>query len=1088
MDFYSLTSKEFEEMCYEYAKYIYDPKKYKLFHTRYSHDGGKDLEINFYDKLHRYKIWAECKIHKRNIGLEEIGKNVVLVIANNINKVIFFSASKIRENAKTEILYIGKRLNFDVCFLDDDNLKAELKKYPKLVKKYFTNYDEKCTTENKVPQIKLYLNEDNSFNSENNNVFYLREGKIFYVNILIKNTTKHYYTDISVDWLYETDDVEMVDSNYSHDLPKELVPYTDYLITYLCNIKTLKYEEIELPNIIFNYTIDNEPQTIEINLPKLNLTKYIMHPLNGKKYLEFLYNDVEKTIIKSKTGLFQLIDIEGKSGCGKSRMIREMKVPILKNDFLYLTYDSYDYSELDIFRKIICDLIDIPYQHKNIFYDQKSLKKILISTKLTQDAAEIISNFIFNRKVLINQINYISQYICTLIENVMQNKYIFIAIDNIQNNNDIFFDILKELILYFEITNSSIILITVLNTERLIQENISIVTKYKEFIENKKTLKPNQFKSFYPKGFEDDITIFWMESLNRHNPQDYLVNKLIKKFGDNPLEVTTVSDYLKQNLVLKQIGNEEWYVANHIEFQKIMDSSFHGFQLIFKKRILAIYNSYSSYLSKFKEIISTLLLFNNYISVYDLSRIIDSYEAIDILRDHLIIKKTNNTYSFYHDSIYQYFKNESEYIYIMIDKIYNFLLNNKEIKNINLVYFNIFYYKNDYKKYPELAYSILQEHVDNLRYIQAIELGKELYNNDDFKSHDILKYLQCAHLYAFACSSLGSKDTSCIIFIDLCHLFIKNHNLIDIEETCNFFRDAINAQLQSNRFEDALKIIDIYKKLPSIPKVHEFLLYNREAVTYLSLNKMKEADNIFQKSLSVAKELESNSYFWTSTTYSDIALMYFYKKGSETNRQYTIKYLNYAIRDYEKCEDDTIYRKFEILWHKAFIYILEKKYDDALNILSKNEDTNSIYEKFRLKNLIALCKLYNHDFNDAIDVLKSIKAECEINQHSAATVKINNNLGVVYIQLKEYKKAYEYLNQAYSEIINEEVYLKMYPVISNYLLIMRLLDKPMNEIQNRIAKIPDTQFKNYCKRLITSRMFANLSWTLWNFNGADYIF
>ena len=637
MDFYLLTPSQFEDMCYEYAQNIYSSKEYVLYHTHYSHDGGRDLEINFYDQLHRYKIWAECKQHKRDIGLEEIGKNVVLIIARRINKVIFFSASKIRKNSKTEILRIGKRMNFDVCFLDDENLKSELEKYPDLVNKYFTNYKNNSININS-PKMQVFLSEDNDSYSENKKVFYLREGKTFNVNILIKNMTKNYYSNVNIDWLDENDDIKIINYNEEDDLPNELLPLTDYLITYLCQIKTLKYEEIELPNLILNYSFVTNDNYLEVILPKLNLTRYIVHPLNGKKYLEFLYNDIEKVIIKSKTGLFQLISIEGKSGCGKSRIINETKTTMIKNKYLYLTFDSYDYDELDIFRKIICDIIDIPYKHKNILYNQSQLEQILISSQISKEASEIISEFIFNKKISIDKINYISQYISLLIEKISKTKNIFIAIDNIQNNNQIFFDIIKDLIISFEKINCNIILVTALNTERITDENSATIVKYRKFIENKKSIKPNQFISFYPVGFEDDITVFWMETLNRHNPKDNLVQCLIKKFGDNPLEVTTVADYLKQNLILKQMGNEEWYISKHIEFQKILESTFLDFQVIFKKRILAIFSQYPSHLLSMKEIISTLILFNNSIGAYNLSRIVNSPESINILRTHSIIK------------------------------------------------------------------------------------------------------------------------------------------------------------------------------------------------------------------------------------------------------------------------------------------------------------------------------------------------------------------------------------------------------------------------------------------------------------------
>ena len=1062
-----------------------------MYHTQYSHDGGKDIEINFYDEIHKYKIWAECKQHKKNIGLEEIGKNVVLVVAHRVNKIIFFSASKIRESAKIEILRIGKQLNFDVQFLDENILKDELKKYPELIKKYFPNYKINNTNNSNKLKMCIRLNEIGSSYSENKNIFYLRGTNTFTVNIFINNTTKHYYSDINIEWLCEEDDIEIIQTNEDDRIPEEIQPFTDYLITYLCHVKTLKYEEIQLPNIILNYTYGNEEYSIDKELPELNLTKYILHPLQGKKYLEFISKDINDAIIKNKTGLFQYIEIEGKSGCGKSRIISEMKLGLLKNNYLYLSYDSYNYNDLDIIRKLICDIIGISYQHKNIFYDQKQLEKIMISPKITKDAAKIISKFVFESQISIDDINCISQYIVLLIEEKSKSKCIFISFDNIQNNNEVFFNILRDLIVFFENKNINIILVTALNIEKIPHENNVILNQYKKFIHNKKITKPNQYISFHPKGFEEDTIIFWIESLNRHNPNDYLVQYLTKKFGDNPLEVTMISDYLKQNLILKQHGDEEWYISNNEEFHKLMNSFFSGFRSIFKNKIEAIFELYPSYLSKLKELLSTIVLFNNFIDEYSLLKIIDSSEAMDILRNHSIIKLIENRYSFYHDSMYMFFRNKGIYTYKAIDNVYNFLQNN-EIGNKNLINYNIYYYKNNVPEYAKLAKEILIDYINNFCYIQAIEFGKDLYNNNDLKKYDIKMYLQCAHLYAFACSSSGRKDESCNIFLNLSNLYIENQHIIDINDICDFFRDAINSQLQSNRFDDALNIIHIYKTIKSKPEVHEFLLYNREAVTYLSQNKISKAKKTFEKSLSIAKNLKDNSKFWISTTYSDIALMYFYSKYQDINKEKTIEYLNKAIVDYSQCADETIYRKHEISWHKSFIDILNGKYEDALNRLLneliKGYNSFSIYEKFRIKNLIALCKLYEGKFETAIDELKDIKAECEVNQHSAAIIKLNNNIGVVYMQLKDYTKAYEYLRTAYFEIENTRIYLKMYPVASNYLLITKLLNKSPEKTLNKVLKIKDPHFNSYCKRICAKHNNNLQAWTMWNFNGFDYIF
>lgn len=101
LDFYQLSPEEFECLCYEYICNLYAEKKdYQINHTRYVHDGGRDIEVTFYDQLSQFKIWAECKQHKRHIGLDDIGKNVVLVISKNIHKVIFFRQVKLPKMQK----------------------------------------------------------------------------------------------------------------------------------------------------------------------------------------------------------------------------------------------------------------------------------------------------------------------------------------------------------------------------------------------------------------------------------------------------------------------------------------------------------------------------------------------------------------------------------------------------------------------------------------------------------------------------------------------------------------------------------------------------------------------------------------------------------------------------------------------------------------------------------------------------------------------------------------------------------------------------------------------------------------------------
>ena len=194
LDFYQLSPEEFEDLCYDYICGLYDEKNnYKINHTRYVHDGGRDIEMTFYDQLTQFKIWAECKQHKRHIGLEDIGKNVVLVISKNIHKVIFFSASDITENAKIEITNIGNKLNFDVSFISGERLSKEICSQPNLIKKYFRNieirdslhYEEKITACCSVSEFESNI----IIPINNQKQIYLQNGELFNIYVHLSNQT-----------------------------------------------------------------------------------------------------------------------------------------------------------------------------------------------------------------------------------------------------------------------------------------------------------------------------------------------------------------------------------------------------------------------------------------------------------------------------------------------------------------------------------------------------------------------------------------------------------------------------------------------------------------------------------------------------------------------------------------------------------------------------------------------------------------------------------------------------------------------------------------------------------------------------------
>lgn len=964
------------------------------------------------------------------------------------------------------------------------------------MKRYFKDYKINPIENSKDSLIIYsYISEDDEeiIAAETQSQFYLREGKTFFINIFVKNNSHNFFENFHIEVINLDENISIIEENEHQEIDEEILPLSDYLITYLCSINNAwTYENINLPQIIISYNEGNINHTLPLSLPKFSLIKYNIHPFMGKHYLEFIYNIFNKSIIKCKTGLSQFILLSSRSGYGKSRLIQEMKFPLLKDNFRYLIYNCYDYNNMNIFRKLICDLLYIPYNEKNLFYTKEQLNTMFLSNKMTNIAADTLSSFICNNSYLDTDIEYISQYLSMLIEHVSQKKKIFIGIDNIQNNSQCFFKILKELILYIENKNLNIIVTISLNIEKLIEENINNIKKFTTFFKHKIDENINQYIEFKPAGFQNEKINFWMNSLNRNNPSDSLILKLSQSFGDIPLEVITISDYFKTNSILKCTSKGEWYISDKKEFYKTFDEGTISFEDIFSIRFNSIFKLYPNYEEAINQTISTIVLFNNNILYYNCLEIVNDYNVIDILRDFKIIKLTSNILSFYHDSIYNYFQKNILYSTLMINTVYNYVINNDVIENKDSILFNVFFQTGNVDKYSIYGLKLMQKYISQLDYLSAIQLGKLLFKDKKCKEKHRAKYLLLGRLFGFSCSSNGNKDESCEIFLELCPLFNEAQNILESKDICDFYRDAVNSLLQSSRFDEALDIIKYYENVQNISQEHKFLSKNREGVIYLSLNKMDKALEVFNESLILAHNIENNTFFWTSTVYSDIALLYFYSIPCIENKVKTIENFKKAISDYNQCEDNTIYRYCEILWHNAFVCILEQDYESALTYidsgLKEKNQQESIYSIYRFKNLQALCYLYKGEIDLAIDCLRLEKSECETKEFITGLIKIYNNLGVAFYISGNPLQAFHYLELSFSFLSKDRVYLKMFPVLSNLLIISKILDKPTDQIIKIIQKTQDVEFIKHCMKLMKNNNDIEYSWTLWNFKGLDYIY
>lgn len=62
--------------------------------------------------------------------------------------------------------------------------------------------------------------------------------------------------------------------------------------------------------------------------------------------------------------------------------------------------------------------------------------------------------------------------------------------------------------------------------------------------------------------------------------------------------------------------------------------------------------------------------------------------------------------------------------------------------------------------------------------------------------------------------------------------------------------------------------------------------------------------------------------------------------------------------------------------------------------------------------------------------------------------------------------AYEYIKTAYLQIQSANIYLKMYPIVSNYLIIIKMLGKSTEDVLNNLSMIHDPFLLNIVRKCV----------------------
>lgn len=1077
-----ISPKAFEELCVKYLKKV-KGKNYIVRGTRYLKDGGKDI-VGFAKNDIPYEVWAECKKHSRSIGLDEISKNVVLVLSKGINELIFFSTSDITPVAKKHISNVSAKYNFSVGFCYGDNLYNELESIVFSTKKTF----HRTNCENYLSVISFLSEYEEPERYEETSSIILNRDTVFYIDVYLKNKTHKLISDIKFS-ISHSNNMEFSIKEYDNDF--NISPLCDRIVQIKVNVLNCK-ENCVISPILIQYKYEDKLQQTTLNPGTVNPTGLIHFPIVSQRTNIFLKQVMEPNL-RNPQNKFLVIDIKGGSGVGKTRVIDEIKLLADFNDWNVVHYDGKYIKNFRIIKDMLCNFIGIPYFTGNINFTAKEIRDILRLRGNNADFATYIYDFVYKDVITSEILYYIKDAFFYFLKQPYLDYHNLLIIDNFQELETQVIDFIKDIIYKGITVPAKFVLAISTNTEQIKPEMKPILSDFFDYIID----IPEANKYLYSMGpLEDnEAKLLFIHSLKNLEYYDNFVDLLVHKTGNIPFDIIMQIKYLHEENIVSW-NNSQWYITNFDKFDLFINNIPDKSKNLLKKRIhnqkhLFGNNEQSTeYWNTFKLLVKCILFFRGSVPITFINYIkVDEY-IISELMDSLFFKydKEKPNISFYHDNIFRYFSDIKIYNHdaAIADKILRWfeLHRNQNIESQDDIIFHCLIDLRRYADAKEIGFEILESKLNIKDYNSMINISNYLLEDNNFNlskqdEFNIKLYKAEAHRERI------DHETGAAEYYELFKLLESGQISMNELTMCKFLKNAINACLNSDKLQHALEVLNYFKSGITTDPYYKFIIFDRFAVVYLGLGNIElSKENI---DIAVALAEKSGHDKWRSIAYSDYAYLYY--RGYQ-NKELTKKYFNKAY-EVQFSKLDYLNRKAELLQQKAFCDIIDSSNQSArLNIntcISLCDDIKNTYLKGKALNLKGIIEIYDENYNEALHSWGDTIELCQEIKNMPCQIRAYINIGAYFFASNRLTEAINHLELALTLFRKSEFCAAHFrELFINLIRIYYMKDKT-EEINKIISEcsLPDIfEFYNFLNRSSN----AHCEYGILFYNGANYIF
>ena len=1011
----NISSEKFEELCISYLRLI-KGTNFTIKGTRYCKDGGKDITGVAKNDI-PYEIWAECKKHGRSIGLDEISKNVVLVLSENINELIFFSTSNITSGAQKHISNLAARHNFSVAYYYGDKLLSALAELPIFRNEKDAKLREEFDEEGLIVrhQLAKFANSDRY---ESGATITLLRDTVFYIDLFFTNNSSK-TIDIS--------EIEMPDSKYMlfsiqpYNKQFRLQPHCDRIVQIKVNVINC-VRKYKIPKIKINYEFNGEKQIFCLLAGTVDPTHLTYFPLIGVDLNNFIKLEMEP-LLKATTSNTYIIDIRGGSGVGKSRLIKELLLIGETYNWHVKHYDGNSTKDLNIIKDLLCSFIGIPFYSGNINFTSNEIRNVLKSQGDDEEFSEILYDFIYKNKTSNEILYYIEDALLYWLKHPYLDYPYILSIDNLQEMDTSVLDVLNRLISRADKIAARFIIILGTNIERIPNKNKS---ELREFLKVLDCYDDDYrlCKNLHPMGYIDSKT-FYVGLLKNIENHERLLSLLINKAGTRPFDMIMQLKHMQEKHILSWQEGNSWYIQNFDRFDKFVNEvPFKSMELIRNRVQAQLPLSDDDYYQKcFKKLIKCLLIFKDNLPIEFLYCININEEIIIELMNSLFFKYDEDepVIHFYHNNLFLYFSNQKIYLHDVdiINQVVTWLEKESDyvVKNRDVILLESYIKLNRYNIAKIKGIECLKKKFDIYNFADSVSIAELLLSDKRFKL-DKNEHFEIKLLLADAYRERINHEKGAQIFNELFEELKEKRVTLSEEAENSFYHNAINANLNSNHPDFALKILQHFEKTKITIPFYKLILYDRFAVVYLALGKIDNAQKSILKAIEMAEK--SNNTEWMGIVYSDYAYLQY--RGYQ-NRAETCKYF---MKAYDTQFPNLTYKNRigELLQQKSFKELLENDFKNALSDAEMSIEIcrkiHSTYLEAKAINLKGIIQIFMNNTHEGLNTWSNGVDFCQEIKNLPSKIRIYCNIGAFYLAENDISSARDNLLISYQLFLENE--------------------------------------------------------------------